>query len=69
MIFNHAKMRERKERNRKDSRGMLYYEPLSQWNIVIGNIYGSQIHKLENAVREKRARRASVHIPTTQGRM
>lgn len=45
-----------------DSRGMLYYELLPQGHTVTGIVYANQLQKLADAVREKRPRRASVHL-------
>ncbi|EYC37441.1 hypothetical protein Y032_0791g2369 [Ancylostoma ceylanicum] len=45
-----------------DSRGILYNELLPQEHIVTGNVYASQLQKLADAVRERRLRRASVHL-------
>ncbi|KAK6730732.1 hypothetical protein RB195_007292 [Necator americanus] len=41
---------------------MLFYELLPQGQIVTGSIHACQLQKLALAVREKRPRRASVHL-------
>ncbi|KAK6735497.1 hypothetical protein RB195_018610 [Necator americanus] len=41
---------------------MLFYELLPQGHTVTGSIYSSQLQKLASGVREKRPRRASVHL-------
>ena len=45
-----------------DSRGMLYHELLPQGHTVTGSVYANQLQKLADAVRERRPRRAFVHL-------
>lgn len=45
-----------------DSRGMLYFELLPQGCTVTGIVHASQLQKLAEVIREKRPRRASVHL-------
>ncbi|EYC11313.1 hypothetical protein Y032_0051g2135 [Ancylostoma ceylanicum] len=40
----------------------MYYELLSQRHTVTGTVYADQLKKLADAVRERRPRRASVHL-------
>lgn len=46
----------------RDSRGMLFYDPLPQGHTVIGNIHANRLQKRTNTVEEKRSRRDSVHL-------
>ncbi|WKX98472.1 hypothetical protein Q1695_013838 [Nippostrongylus brasiliensis] len=45
-----------------DAKGMLYFELLPQGRTVTASIYADQLQKLASAIREKRPRRASVHL-------